>query len=256
MSVTYNGQIKMPEVIYGIHSVFEALKAGRRNFKKIYVAKGRSQKRLTPVMELAEAGQIPIQYGETAIFERTSNHIHQGIAAGVGSYPLVDLSVILEQSTADIQPAFILVLDHIVDPQNLGSLIRTALTAGVHGIVLPKTRAASPSPTVSRVSAGAMEHALIACVPNISEVLKILRGKGIWISGMVTGSNTDIYSLDFNMDIAVVIGNEEKGIRPLVRKQCDFLASIPQTGHVDSLNASVAGAIALYEVVRQRAGVR
>ncbi len=246
----------MSELLYGIHSVSEALKAGRRNFEKIYIARRRSSKRLAAVLALAAAKQVPIQSGEAAVFERLSNHIHQGIAAKVSSYPLVDLSAILEKSTADIQPAFILVLDHIVDPQNLGSLIRTALAAGVHGIILPRVRAASPSPTVSRVSAGGMEHALIACVTNVSEVLKRFREKGIWIVGTVTGSSADLYSVDFNMDVALVIGNEEKGIRPLVRKQCDFLVSIPQTEPVGSLNAAVAGAIAIYEVVRQRSGVR
>jgi 23S rRNA (guanosine2251-2'-O)-methyltransferase len=244
----------MSELLYGIHSVLEALKAGRRKFEKIYVARGRSMKRLMSITELAATKHIPIQYEASAIFERTSNHIHQGIAAKVSRYPFLDLSLILEKSTTDVQPAFILVIDQIVDPQNLGSLIRSALAAGVHGIITPRIRAASPSPTVSRVSAGAMEHALIACVTNISEVLKRLRRDGIWTVGMVVGSNTELYSVDFNMDVALVIGNEEKGIRPLVRKQCDFLASIPQTKPVGSLNASIAGAIALYEVVRQRSG--
>lgn len=242
----------MSELLYGIHSVFEALKAGRRNFKKIFFAKGRSSKRLEPILELAEAKHIPVRSGETALFERLSKRVHQGIAARVGAYPLADLSVILEKSTIDRQPAFVLVLDHIVDPQNLGSLIRTALAAGVHGIILPTVRAASPSPTVSRASAGAMEHMLIACVTNISEVLKRLRREGLWTVGMVVGPDTNLYSVDFAMDVALVIGNEEKGIQPLVKKQCDFLVSIPQAEPAGSLNASVAGAIALYEVVRQR----
>lgn len=244
----------MSELLYGIHSVLEALKAGRRKFEKIYIAKGRSQNRLTSITELAATKHIPIQYSETALFERTHNHIHQGVAAQVSRYPFVDLSLIVKQSTTDIQPAFILVLDQIVDPQNLGSLIRSAVAAGVHGIITPRIRAASPSPTVSRVSAGAMEHARIACVTNITEVLKRLRKDRIWIVGLVVGSKKDLYSVDFNMDVALVIGNEEKGIRPLVRKQCDFLASIPQTKPAGSLNAGVAGAIALYEVVRQRSG--
>ena len=186
-------------------------------FEKIYVARGRSQKRLMSITELAATKHIPIQYEETALFERTPNHLHQGIAAKVSRYPFVDLSLIVEKSTTDIQPAFILVLDQIVDPQNLGSLIRSAVAAGVHGIITPRIRAASPSPTVSRVSAGAMEHARIACVTNISEVLKRLRKDGIWIVGQVVESKTDLYSINFNMDVALVIGSEEKGMRPLVR---------------------------------------
>ncbi|MDL1978514.1 MAG: 23S rRNA (guanosine(2251)-2'-O)-methyltransferase RlmB [Deltaproteobacteria bacterium] len=242
----------MSELIYGIHSVIEALKAGRRAFERIYVAEGRTPKRVALIIDLAAARGITVQSGRSSVFESLSGQIHQGIAAEVSAYPLADLSAILHRSEADARPAFILVVDHVVDPQNLGSIIRTALAAGVHGIILPKVRAASPSPTVSRTSSGGMEHALIACVTNISEVLKRLKTKGLWIVGMVIGSSTDIYSVDLTADIALVVGNEENGIRPLVRKQCDFLVSIPQTDAVGSLNAAVAGAIALYEVVRQR----
>lgn len=242
----------MSELIYGIHSVIEALKAGRRVFERIYVAEGRTPKRVALIIDLAAARGITVQSGRSSVFESLSGQIHQGIAAEVSAYPLADLSAILHRSEADARPAFILVVDHVVDPQNLGSIIRTALAAGVHGIILPKVRAASPSPTVSRTSSGGMEHALIACVTNISEVLKRLKTKGLWIVGTVIGSSTDIYSVDLTADIALVVGNEENGIRPLVRKQCDFLVSIPQTDAVGSLNAAVAGAIALYEVVRQR----
>jgi len=242
----------MSELIYGIHSVIEALKAGRRAFERIYVAEGRTPKRVALIIDLAAARGITVQSGRSSVFESLSGQIHQGIAAEVSAYPLADLSAILHRSEADARPAFILIVDHVVDPQNLGSIIRTALAAGVHGIILPKVRAASPSPTVSRTSSGGMEHALIACVTNISEVLKRLKTKGLWIVGMVIGSSTDIYSVDLTADIALVVGNEENGIRPLVRKQCDFLVSIPQTEAVGSLNAAVAGAVALYEVVRQR----
>jgi 23S rRNA (guanosine2251-2'-O)-methyltransferase len=242
----------MSELIYGIHSVIEALKAGRRAFERIYVAEGRTPKRVVPIIDLAAARGITVQSGRSSVFESLSGQIHQGIAAEVSAYPLADLSAILHRSEADARPAFILVVDHVVDPQNLGSIIRTALAAGVHGIILSKVRAASPSPTVSRTSSGGMEHALIACVTNISEALKRLKSKGLWIVGTVIGSSTDIYSVDLTADIALVVGNEENGIRPLVRKQCDFLVSIPQTDAVGSLNAAVAGAIALYEVIRQR----
>jgi len=242
----------MSELIYGIHSVIEALKAGRRAFGRIYVAEGRTPKRVAPIIDLAAARGITVQSGRSSVFESLSGQIHQGIAAEVSAYPLADLSAILHRSEADARPAFILVVDHVVDPQNLGSIIRTALAAGVHGIILSKVRAASPSPTVSRTSSGGMEHALIACVTNISEALKRLKSKGLWIVGTVIGSSTDIYSVDLTADIALVVGNEENGIRPLVRKQCDFLVSIPQTDAVGSLNAAVAGAIALYEVIRQR----
>jgi 23S rRNA (guanosine2251-2'-O)-methyltransferase len=243
----------MSELIYGIHSVIEALKAGRRAFERIYVAEGRTPKRVALIIDLAAARGITVQSGRSSVFESLSGQIHQGIAAEVSAYPLADLSAILHRSEA--RSAFILIVDHVVDPQNLGSIIRTALAAGVHGIILPKVRAASPSPTVSRTSSGGMEHALIACVTNISEVLKRLKTKGLWIVGTVIGSSTDIYSVDLTADIALVVGNEENGIRPLVRKQCDFLVSIPQTEAVGSLNAAVAGAIALYEVVRQRSEI-
>ena len=139
-----------------------------------------------------------------------------------------------------------------MDPHNLGALVRTALCVGVEGIIIPKDRSVPPTPSVSKASAGAMEHIRLARVTNMVNTIKALKKKGLWIAGMEKTSNTSIFSSDLTGPIAIVIGGEEKGMRLLVKKHCDFLMSIPQTGPVNSLNASVAGAIAMYEVYRQR----
>jgi len=150
-------------------------------------------------------------------------------------------------------PCFILILENIEDPHNFGALIRTALCAGVDYILIPKDRSAGPSSTVSRSSAGAMEHADIYYITNTASILRALKKKGVWISGLDSDGNTSLFSADLTGNIAIVIGGEHKGIRPLVKKECDFLLSIPNKGDINSLNASVAGGIAMYEALRQRA---
>lgn len=145
-----------------------------------------------------------------------------------------------------------LILDSIEDPQNLGSLIRTANSAGVHGVIIPKDRASSVTPTVVKTSAGATEHTMISQVTNIAQTIEMLKKQGIWVIGIEGDAKQSIYKTDFNIDVAIVIGGEGKGIRRLVKEKCDFLASIPMNGQVSSLNAGVAGAIAMFEVLRQR----
>ena len=146
----------------------------------------------------------------------------------------------------------LVLLDSVLDPQNLGAIIRTAVAVGVDAVVIPKNRSASPTPSVSKTSAGALEHLNLARVTNMVAAMKMLKTKGIWTFGLDRAADVSIYSADLAGPVAVVIGGEEKGIRPLVKKHCDFLMSIPQIGPVDSLNASVAGAIAMYEVFRQQ----
>ena len=147
---------------------------------------------------------------------------------------------------------FLLLLDNIMDPNNLGALIRTALCVGVNGVIIPKDRSAQPTPTVSKVSAGALEHISLSRVTNMANTIKMLKENGLWIAGMDKISTESIFTCDMKAFSAIVIGGEEKGIRPLVKKQCDMLLSIPQTGPLDSLNASAAGAVVMYEAFRQR----
>jgi len=147
---------------------------------------------------------------------------------------------------------FLLLLDNIVDPQNLGALIRTALCSGVNGIIIPNDRSAMPTPSVSKASAGALEHIKMACVTNLVNAVKELKGNGVWIAGLDRSSKQVLYDSDLTGHLGIIVGGEDKGVRPLVAKNCDFLISIPQTGPVNSLNASVAGAVVMYEALRQR----
>ncbi len=177
---------------------------------------------------------------------------HQGIAARVGPLPFADFSELLKPGESDSQELFLLLLDSVADPQNLGALIRTALCGGVSGIIIPKDRSASPSPAVSRASAGAMEHARICQVVNLVTAIKDLKKIGVWVIGLDHTGDRSLYDMDMTGPTALVVGGEDTGIRPLVRSHCDFVCHIPQTGPVNSLNASVAGGVAVYEGFRQR----
>ncbi|MES0351140.1 MAG: 23S rRNA (guanosine(2251)-2'-O)-methyltransferase RlmB [Desulfobacteria bacterium] len=243
----------MGDLLYGIHPLYEALAAGRRRFKKVYVSKNRGTKGIQALLERARTGGIPVQYKVPDFFRsHLGDSVHQGVAAQVGHFPLVDENDILKGAETDGRLPLVLALDGVVDPQNLGSLVRTALAMGVHGIILPKARSAPLSPSVSKASAGAMEHMLFARVPNLVAALQRLKKAGLWVVGAHGGSERPVDQADFNVGLVLVIGGENKGIRPLVRKTCDYLVSVPQKGTIDSLNAAVAGAIVMYEIVRQR----
>jgi 23S rRNA (guanosine2251-2'-O)-methyltransferase len=247
-------------MLYGVHSVREALKAGRRTFFKIYVSEGKTTHRYHDVLGIARSHDIPVETPPPGALERhirvgrpshrSADH-HQGISASVSPYPLVSMPEIVDAVTHGDLP-MVLLLDHIVDPQNLGALIRTALSVGTDGVFIPKDRSASPTPTVSRISAGALEHIRMSIVTNLVHTIKALKQRGFWIMGLNPDAMDSIYTADFLCPLALVIGGEERGIRSLVKKHCDALLSIPQSHKIDSLNASVAGAVAMYEVFRQR----
>ncbi len=241
------------EILYGIHPVLEALRAGRRNCFEIYVTKDRTPSRLLEVTEMAEKMKIPVNsISSSQLSVLAGAEVHQGIGAKMSLYPLVELDNLLEFPGGKNVPPFLLLLDGIVDTQNLGALARTGLCAGIDGVIFPKDRSTSPLPSVAKASSGAMEHLKIAAVTNLSSAIQELKHLGLWVTGLDKGSAQSIYEMDFTCPTAILIGGEEKGIRPLVKKQCDFLASIPQRGDFNSLNASAAGAIVMYEVVRQR----
>ena len=243
----------MGDLLYGIHPLHEALVAGQRAFKRLYVSKSRRMKGVETLFELAQAAGIPVQYKVQDYFKsRLGDSVHQGVAAEVSALPLADEKAILKEAETDSELPLILGLDGIVDPQNLGSLVRTALAMGVHGIILPKTRAAPLSPSVSKASAGAMEHMLFARVSNLVAALQRLKKAGLWVVGCHAGSQQPADEVDLNVGLVLVIGGEDKGVRPLVRKTCDHLVCVPQRTGIDSLNAAVAGAMVMYEVTRQR----
>jgi 23S rRNA (guanosine2251-2'-O)-methyltransferase len=244
-----------PEILYGIHPVTEAIRAGRRKMLTLFLAE-KGSPRLASLTDLAGSAGIPVEKRSAADLNAMAGAGgHQGVAARVGPFPLPDLSA--PQQVTDLSdlsggPPFLLLLDSILDPQNLGALLRTAVCAGVDGVILPKNRSAAPSPAVSKASAGALEHARLFQTTNLVRAMEMLKAAGLWITGLDRSGDRSIYRCDFTGPVALVIGGEEKGIRHLVKQHCDFLATIPQAGPIDSLNASAAGAVALYEAFRQR----
>ena len=241
------------EILYGIHPVFEALKAGRRRFEKVFAAAGANRTRPGKVVELAREKRIEVEYVDRKNLDKLTNGVrHQGVAARVSRFPLKGVSRVLKNMDKRAAPCFILILETIEDPRNFGALIRTAMCAGVDEIFIPKDRAVSATPSVSVSSAGAMEHSDIYLVTNTASLIRSLKEKDVWVAGLDAQGATRLYDADLTGDLAVVVGGEHKGIRPLVRRICDYLLYIPGTGRVNSLNASVAGGIALYEAHRQR----
>ena len=241
------------EILFGINPVYEALRSGRRNIFKVYITKEKISKRLEGIKMLADSLKIPVEESNPLYLKSISDsEHHQGIALQTGPYPLVKFSDMLGSIKGEKSNPFLLLLDSIMDPRNLGALIRTALCVGVNGVIIPKDRSAQPTPTVSKASSGALEHIYLSQVTNMVNTIKMLKKSGLWVAGLDKISTESIFTCDLRGLHAIVIGGEGKGIRQLVKKHCDMLLSIPQIGPIDSLNASAAGAVAMYEAFRQR----
>ncbi|NNG00627.1 MAG: 23S rRNA (guanosine(2251)-2'-O)-methyltransferase RlmB [Desulfobacteraceae bacterium] len=241
------------EYLYGLHPVTEALCAGRRRITAIHVADNKQAPRLQGVASLANDRKVPVLRTTSAkISDMTGGSSHQGICAAVSPVRFFDIETLLAGIRQTGGAPFLLILDNILDPHNYGAILRTALCAGVNGVIVPKDRSAPPNPTVSKASAGALEYMSIARVTNLAVTIKILKDHDLWIAGLDVSSAQSLFATDLCIPIALVIGGEERGIRPLVKKQCDFLISIPQKEKLNSLNASVAAGIVLYETFRQR----
>jgi 23S rRNA (guanosine2251-2'-O)-methyltransferase len=245
----------MREILYGRQPVRETLRAGRRQVFRLLLAHGIPATGIVAeILRLAEEAQVPVQALDRAELDKLSGDAnHQGIAAEVSAYPYVDLVQAIEATHLAGEPPFVLLLDHLLDPQNLGSLLRCADAAGVHGVILPGRRAAGLTPAAVRASAGAAEHVLVAEVTNLVQAMERLKGEGIWLAGLEATPEAQDYDVaDLTGPLGLVVGSEGKGLARLVRERCDFLIKLPMRGHVESLNAAVAGAIALYEIRRQR----
>jgi len=241
------------ELLYGIHPVFEVLVAGRRHVYEIYLDKEKKSGRLAQIESMAKAAGVLINSIGPSDFKALTGTIgHQGAAAMVSPYPQVTVRDILQTVQDEDGKRFLLILDNIQDPQNLGAIIRTALCVGIHGVIVPKDRSASPTAAVSKASAGSLEHIRLVRVTNLVQTIKYCKTCGLWIMGLQKDAAQSIYAADLSGSIALVLGGEQKGMRRLVKKNCDFLISIPQQGTLNSLNASAAAAIALYEAYRQR----
>ncbi len=241
------------EVLSGIHPVTEAIRAGRRRFHRIHLVDGDRSRRPEAVAALARSRKIPVERSPADRLSALSGDArHQGVAAEVGPYPPASL----EEISTGAEPPLLMLLDSVMDVQNLGALLRTALCAGVTAVIFPRDRCAQPIPAVSRASAGAMEHIPMVRVTNLARAVDRLKEMGLWIAGLDRENGENLFRTELTGPLGLVIGGEERGIRPLVLKTCDFRISIPQRGPLDSLNASAAGAVALYEAFRQRAGLR
>lgn len=243
------------EILYGIHPVTEAIKAQRRTVFEILIANEKPGKRLTDIISVADLKKIPIsRISQERLNKIAGTPTTQGIGARVSAYPIYRLSDAVDRAWQKTEKPFFLLLDHIVDSNNLGALVRTGLGFGVDGIIITKDRAALPTPAVSKVSAGALEHIQLIRIVNMVSAIERLKGAGIWVMGMDRGKGRSILSADLTEPVGIVIGGEEKGIRPLVKKHCDDLLSLPQQGPLNSFNASVAGGIVMFEIFRQRQG--
>ena len=239
------------DVIYGIHAVEEALKARGRAFEYVGVARERKDSRIARILEDCRSAGVAVRFLPREQVERLAgNPAHQGVVAVASAKSYSDLDDVLSRRRGE--HAFVVVLDGVEDPHNLGALLRTADAAGADGVVIPERRAVGVTATVAKASAGASEHLSIARVTNLSRALEELKARDLWIVGLDERAPQPYDQLDYKMHCALVLGAEGKGLHEMVRKRCDFLVSIPMLGKVPSLNVSVAAAVVMYEIARQR----
>lgn len=239
------------ELIFGVNPVKESLQGTRGAFN-LYVQNSATDHRVEKIIRLAEERGVAVHRRDKIDLTKmcASSH-HQGIALEVEPFRYADFDDLMAAVGQSGRPGFILVLDAIQDPHNLGALIRSAACAGADGVLIPKDRACGVTAAAEKTSAGAVETIPVAMVTNIAHTLEVLKKNGYWVYGLDGAARQSVYQADFSGNVALVVGSEGEGIRPLVRKQCDVVMSIPQFGGVSSLNASVAGGIALFEVARK-----
>lgn len=243
----------MREILYGRNAVRECLRARRRHVHRLVLVKNiKPAPIITEITTLAQQLKVPVYQASRQELDRVAG-AHQGVALEVGGYPTVQPVDILRHAQKQNEPPFIIVLDHLEDPNNLGAILRTAEVVGVHGVVLPKQRAAKISPAAVNASAGAAEHLLVAEVPNLTQTLNQIKQENVWVAGLeYTPDAVDFHRANLAGALALVVGSEGRGLRRLVRETCDFVIKLPMRGQVESLNASVAAALALYEIWRAR----
>ncbi|MEK3985192.1 23S rRNA (guanosine(2251)-2'-O)-methyltransferase RlmB [Paenibacillus sp. FSL K6-3166] len=241
------------EILAGKHSVLEALRGGR-TLNKIWIAET-AQKHLTaPIVAEARKAGIVIQHVDKRKLDQLAPGVqHQGVVAQAAPFAYVEVDDLLAAAEAKGEPAFLILLDEIEDPHNLGSILRTADCTGVHGVIVPKRRSAQITATVSKTSAGAVEYVPVARVTNLGQTIDRLKEQGVWVVGTDVDTDQNLFGSNiFTGPVAVVIGNENKGMGRLIREKCDVLLKLPMAGKINSLNASVAAGVIMYEVVRLR----
>ena len=246
MKEEYSDQVE------GRNAVLELLES-QKDINKLFIERGEKHGSINKIIAKAkERKVIIIEKDKKQMKEMARTDNYQGVIAIVPPFEYCDVEDIIEEAKSKKEDPFILILDGIEDPHNLGAIIRTAETAGVHGIIIPKRRAASVNSTVNKVSAGATEYMKIARVNNITETIKTLKKKDIWVCGTDMNAKNYYYQENYKIPIAIVIGSEGFGISRLVKENCDFMVKIPMKGKITSLNASVSAGIIIYEVCKQR----
>ena len=245
-------QKQYDDQVEGRNSVIELLESGR-DINKIFISNGEKNGSINKIIAMAKERKVIVtEVNKSKLEQMALSNNHQGVIAIVPPYEYCDIDDILECAKSRKEDPFIIILDGIEDPHNLGAIIRTAETAGVHGIIIPKRRSCLVNSTVSKVSAGAVEYMKIARVNNINETIRYLKEKDVWVCGTDIDTNKYYYNQDLTGSLAIVIGSEGFGMSKLVKENCDFLVKIPMKGKITSLNASVSAGIVVYESVRQR----
>jgi len=243
--------------VYGVNPVLEALKAHPKDVMRVMLERGKKGRRSQGADRVAQAAaQAGIRVEDVPqgdLAHRSRSGVHQGVGAELSDFRYAELEDVLARASGS---ALLLVLDGVTDPQNLGALIRSANAFGANGVVVPKDRAAGITPASFKAAAGALEHCPVARVTNLARSLEQLKEKGIWTVALAADGAKQLAEVDLTAPTALVLGSEGSGVRPLVRKTCDHLARIPIAGQVGSLNVAAAGAVALYEVARQRGARR
>ncbi|WML37729.1 23S rRNA (guanosine(2251)-2'-O)-methyltransferase RlmB [Clostridium sp. OS1-26] len=239
------------DIVEGRNAVIEALRSNR-TIEQIFVANGDVSGSINVVLALAKEKSVVVKYVDRKKLDQISQTgSHQGVIAQVTPYKYCDVEDILEYAKEKNEQPFIIILDEIEDPHNFGSIIRTAEVCGAHGIIIPKRRNVGVTPVVFKSSAGAVEYTKIAKVTNLNNAIDMLKEKGIWIYGADMNGN-NCFEVNFDGAVALVIGSEGRGISKLTKEKCDALVKIPMVGNISSLNASVAGGILMYEILKQK----
>ncbi|AMA63361.1 23S rRNA (guanosine(2251)-2'-O)-methyltransferase RlmB [Kurthia gibsonii] len=242
---------KDKEMIAGKNPVLEALRA-TRDINKIWVAEGVKKAGIAELLELAKERGIVVQFVPKQKVDGLTSENHQGVVASVAAYNYAELNDIFAIAEERGEDPFILILDELEDPHNLGSIMRTADAVGAHGIIIPKRRSVALTAVVAKASTGAIEYIPTVRVGNLSQIVDELKERGVWIAGTDAKGSEDYRRMDATLPLAIIIGSEGKGMSRVLKEKCDFLYNLPMVGHVTSLNASVAASLLMYEVYRKR----
>lgn len=240
------------DLIMGRNAVQETLRTDR-DIHKVWIQDGINKGQISGILKIANERKIIVQtVAKQKLDQMIPKGNHQGVVAQIAAYQYAEVEDILEAARKKNEDPFVLILDELEDPHNLGSIMRTADAVGAHGIIIPKRRSVGLTGTVAKASTGAIEHVPVARVTNLSQTIEKLKEQGLWIVGTDAKNSQDYREMDAKMPLGIVIGSEGSGISRIVKEKCDFLVKLPMVGHVTSLNASVAAALLMYEVYRKR----